>query len=879
MFKLFKILGFIFIPIISIFIYLFYTSLGQDVVYDYLGDYLSQKNDLDIQIESIDISNYPYILVYTIIDKKYQLDIRGDIKGFSLQGKYLFRSKSNDDIDINGTMNIRDGYMSLTGSGVGLSGDIKYSLNKVGDSYKDVKLELIDINSTRLAKILKQKIIFRGRADANITFDIINKYHKRGIISYSVVDNNFSNLSINLDTKIYVNDKKHKFTMNVLSDGIKLNIYDGKYDEVSKSFNSLYRFNIDNLNRLKPVLNIDLVGSFYAMGEIEYDKTLLIKGLSKSLGGYTELFYRDDNLSIKLDSVSIQNITTMLDMKPIFNSTANGYIKYDFLHKEMSSKVDIKEIKLFDSDNIRLLSEKLDMNLSKEVFDNNFVEIQHKKRITIADIKISNKINHIKVKNMNIYLKERIIDGYIDTKLSKYIIDGKLYLKDNIYLNNRTLDDKYIKFKGKVQKHYYLSLNGLFNNSILNINYTLGSHRLPSHICIIENDVNLSGYINGYWDRLHINAKGDAIDGKVYLDFIKRDNIFEDVDIKLDKVHSQKLFTLFGKPSYPHGWNDIKLKFHKLSRDRQDGTISYKLYKSKIKNIPLYLDTTIKIDNNRDTFVANVKLANSDINITKGSFDLDTNKSYLFYKADIRDLSKLENITKSKYYGSIYAIGEIFYEKDLKVLGVSKSYGGVLDYKYYRDNLNISLSNVHLKNILHIFDIPKLLDAKTTGDINYNFKSKKVVVNTKLSQGKFLPSTLSQTIRKKSGLDLEKEIFDNSSLHLTYQNSVVLGNLLLKNKSGSISLRNTKIDIKRDKINAYFDFDMSKQKFSGKIYGKLSKPKVNLDMQKLIEYQMDSQLDNIMGKNNREMIENLPMGNVAKDIGTGMAGSFMGIFF
>jgi len=804
MFKLFKVVSFVSIFIIGFFWYIFYTPMGQQNAYHFFGDYLSKKTDLDIEIKYINLSNYPHIEMNSIVAKKFKLDINANIENLSIKGKYILQNKcihtlnciNGDNIYIVGKMDIKNGYMTIDGKGKGLNGDIKYSLKKIDDRYRDIKLKLMEINSTRLAKLLDQKAIFEGRANVEIDFDLIDKNHQKGVITYSVEDKDFYNLDVKLKSTIFVEDKKHKFNISLLSKGMRLDIYDGRYDIDSKYLHSFYKLNIDEVSNLKYMRDINLSGNVFSKGEVEYDKTIFIKGFGKSLEHYVKFLYKDNNLSIDIDNNS-------------------------------SSKVK----------------------------------------------------NHIRLSNIKLYPKDKAIDTDVDINIDKYNVDGNLYLKYNTYLSNPKLDDTYLKYKGKIQKHYNLNLDGVLNKSMINMTYTLGSHRLPSHICTIVNDVNLSGYLNGYWNLLHINANGKALDGGVSFDLVKIDDRLEDVSIELKKVHAQKLFTLFGKPSYPHGWTNATLKFKTLSKNVQKGSIFYSIDTSKILDTPFQLNTNIDVDNNIQTFKANIKLANSDINITKGQFNSDTNKTYMFYKADIRDVSKLEKIITHKYYGSIYAVGEVFYDKDLKVLGMSKSYGGVLDYKYHKDRLNINLSDVYLKNILHIFHIPKLLDAKTSGDINYDFKSKKVVVDTKLSQGRFLPSKLSKTIHKKAGFDLEKEIFDNSSLYLTYHNGLVLGNLLLKNKSGTISLREAKIDTKRDKINAYFDFDMIKQKFSGKIYGRLSSPKVNLDMQKLIEFQMDSQLDNIMGKQNREMMENLPMGNVAKDIGTGMAGSFMGIFF
>ena len=80
-------------------------------------------------------------------------------------------------------------------------------------------------------------------------------------------------------------------------------------------------------------------------------------------------------------------------------------------------------------------------------------------------------------------------------------------------------------------------------------------------------------------------------------------------------------------------------------------------------------------------------------------------------------------------------------------------------------------------------------------------------------------------------------------------------------------------------INAYFDFKMQEQEFSGKVYGALDDPEVDLNMKKLIRHKMDEQMDSIVGKGNRKMMEKMPMGEAAKDAASGVAGGFMGIFF
>ena len=72
---------------------------------------------------------------------------------------------------------------------------------------------------------------------------------------------------------------------------------------------------------------------------------------------------------------------------------------------------------------------------------------------------------------------------------------------------------------------------------------------------------------------------------------------------------------------------------------------------------------------------------------------------------------------------------------------------------------------------------------------------------------------------------------------------------------------------------------MQGQAFSGKVYGSLQNPKVKLNLKKLIRYQMDKQMDSMMGKGNRELMESMPMGGTAKDMATDVGAGFMEMFF
>ena len=201
------------------------------------------------------------------------------------------------------------------------------------------------------------------------------------------------------------------------------------------------------------------------------------------------------------------------------------------------------------------------------------------------------------------------------------------------------------------------------------------------------------------------------------------------------------------------------------------------------------------------------------------------------------------------------------------------------DLTFEKDGLTIHLQKVLLQDVLALFPIPPMLQAHATGKIYYNFIQKTLVANTTLHNAYFIHSSLSNVIRKKTKVNLPKEVFDDAHLDLVYHNENIIGELKLANDHSHLYLTSAKIHTVHNSINAYFDFKMQRQEFSGKVYGALDNPKVNLNMQKLVRYQMDKQVDKMIGKSGRKIMENMPMGGVAKDVATDMGASFMKVFF
>ncbi|RLA68749.1 MAG: hypothetical protein DRG09_07390, partial [Epsilonproteobacteria bacterium] len=587
--------------------------------------------------------------------------------------------------------------------------------------------------------------------------------------------------------------------------------------------------------------------------------------------------YEKKKFHFDLKDVPFNAIMQRLKQNPLLDADMVGTIDYDVEEKEMNTKVKLNHVMFLQKELNELVKEKFGHDLHQEVFPNSSFEANLKDDILSSTLKIANDNNYLIFQNTELNSIERSIDTVIDFQIQGHNIAGKLYARNDGYARN-TLDT-YLTFDGLVEKHYKLTLNGPLSRKWINMDYELSAARLPSHLATIEDDINITGHLYGPYTRLYIRGEGTALNGLVNFDALKVYNELKDVNIKMTDIHANKLYTLMGITDLPHGKATVEAHFKYLNKENKKGTLTYSLQDTTYKTLPLKFSTNINIDNNLYTFTADINLNDVQTSITKGTHDETKKTTHAFYTLNIQDLAQIEALLGHKYHGPFYARGEVDYKNTLQIRGLSKTLGGMTDFLYKNEILYIDFEDASFKEIMTLLDYPTYLEASTNGSINYDFKKELLLVNTKLDNAKFLPSDLVEKAYKKADINLLYETFDASELNVKYQNDIITGNIKLSNLKNHIYLTNANINTKQKSINAYFDIYLQGRELTGKIYGALDKPKVNLNMQKLIEHEMDRQIDSMGGQAPREMMEGMPMGGTAKDVVTGTAGSFMGIFF
>lgn len=862
------------------------TRTGNKLGYLYLNDKLSRKSNLEIKVESVDFYDYPYVSASMLIEDTYTLNIEGEIESFKqLDLNYTVTSSAilnkdievKDDINITGEINGPFRNFYITGRGEVLDGTIVYEAQKKRRSVENINIGMADINSSKILELLGEDDLFTGKSNAHIHFDTFGKRGKVGTVTYEVKDNNFSGIPLNAKADVKVKDDNQTFSIQLTTPKSTLDVFKGTYNRKTKTGAAQYVLDVKELKELEELLEVEATGPFLSHGTINYDHKINIQGMSKSFGGILDIFYEKKKINVYLNDVPFQELMKRLKFSPLLDAKMQGEITYDRTEKEMYTKVDLKDVKLIQKDIVKLIDEKFDYNVNKDVFKNSSLEATYKDKMLTSKITIANDTNYFIFKDTEVNALEKSIDTEIDFKVDEHFIAGQLYIRNDGHEHN-TLDS-FVRFDGVVEKFYNLKLNGALSDEWTNMDYTFISSRCTSHICSIVDDVNISGHLYGPFSRLLIRGEGKALDGEVQFDGVKNGDMFKDINVEMRNIHAKKLYTLLGEPSLPHGKANIDLNLQYINDERKKGTLKYVLTKGIYEQMPLQINADVKIKDNLYTFTGDINLNGAKANLTKGIHNEDTKTTEAFYKLDVKDITMLEKLFGHEYYGSFYAMGTIKYKDDFYIRGLSKSFGGMTDFLYKNDILYVDFKDTSLKEILHLFDYPKLLDAKTNGSVNYHFDKELLLVNTKLNQAKFLPSDTINNVYKKAKIYLLEEVFDNSVLEFTYQNDIIQGSLKLANPTGHIHLTETKINTDKKLVDAKFDVLLQKKAFSGRIYGPLKKPKVDLNFQKLLRHEMDKQMDSVVGKGNREMMDSMPMGEMPKDVASGMGGAMLDMFF
>ncbi len=431
-----------------------------------------------------------------------------------------------------------------------------------------------------------------------------------------------------------------------------------------------------------------------------------------------------------------------------------------------------------------------------------------------------------------------------------------------------------------------LLLSGEYNKENMNLSYHLKGDSFKWNQYILSTPTNLKGKVGGKISELLITGDGTVLSGDTAYAFVRKSTHYEKIQASFKGVNSKELLKFFKREPILMGNMDINLSFEKFTAYRKKGLAKISMKKATMPKVSgaveFTLDAEVTFKDLLHEFFAEIHSNIGKLRVANGYYNQSAGLLKADYGLHINELSYFEKFLKHKYYGSLNTAGSLKYEAEKLLLkGDSTSYEGLVQYIYRDDALELEFKGVSLEKILRQLSFPALLSAKVYGSASYNIKDEIILVNTQLRRTRFRRTKMTDTIYNVSGINILKDIYDDSVFTAGYQDSVLTSLLKIDNGVNHLYLKDTRMNSKTNAVSADFEVQIDGQEFFGEVYGTLDNPQVNLDMSKLIKYQINKKIENFFGtgkvidkSNINKNFENLELDNVEEQTRSFLEGFF-----
>jgi hypothetical protein len=460
-----------------------------------------------------------------------------------------------------------------------------------------------------------------------------------------------------------------------------------------------------------------------------------------------------------------------------------------------------------------------------------------------------------------------VIFYLLNTSLGHYTIAQTLSsvlskkTKNTLEVSSLNIDNyPNIRMNIKINNGATAFIDGIVNGKELDIDYHLVGDSFRYNAFKLNEKIDIKGHAWGQLSQPFIEGEGKLFEGEVAFSFIKTAKAFKNLKMALRNVNSEKVLLHLKKKPLLVGKADINAYFKYFSKHKSDGDALVYMKRATMPRVsgtvPFSFKSKMKFKDMEYFYDIGIKSDIGNMIVADGYYHKSKHESKANYAVDIKELSYFENFLKHKYRGGFQSEGAMsYYKKKLIVTGQSNKFGGLLKYKYVKEKIELNLYGVSLVKLLRFFSYPPLLSAKVYGSIDYHIKDKIVLMNTTLKEAKFRKTKMTDMIFNTTGIDMLKDTYDKSSFVGGYENSILSSTLKIDNGSDKhVYLTDTKMYSKTNAIQSKFEVKIVGEELYGDIYGTLKNPKVSIDMQKLLKYQLNKRLGEWLGTEQKEEI-------------------------
>lgn len=636
----------------------------------------------------------------------------------------------------------------------------------------------------------------------------------------SLVASYIENRVNNEQDKVELKVDKLNFTFKTLdfnariNDNSYLNI-NGNFELFNRKVDLKYDIKINELEKLKNLLNYDFKGSFFTNGSFVGDeKNSIIKGVSNFASGETNyninlVDFEINNVILNSKNLKIEEFLSLLN-KPIYSK---GILNID------------TNINNFKSKNI---NGNLVVNIEKGFLNNEVVNKEFNQTLS-SNVSFESKINSTIVQNKAI---------------------------SNINLNSSLFNIIFEKFELNLLNSEYFGEFNIFVKELQKLESFIGKK--------LKGEFNSKGLLKSANNTISVEGFSNILESESNYKIYIKDRALDTLEFKIKDAKVENFLKLLDEPIYAMGDLEASGKINNLKELNGNSLVTLKNIKlvNEVINAVYNqnINETIILDSKIDTiFENNSAISNLDtksnianLNIKDLIFDFKTSNLVGKYNFTSDDLSKLKEFTKTTLKGDIKIDGNIKTNNNKLILdGKSNIAKGNFDFILNDNILNINLKDASMRDLLILINQKDNFDAKVNMKLNYNLFTKKGDLIADFLNGHFLENDFTRLVKQFANTDLTKEVYETSKLNTKIDDKVLTSNLFMQSQRSKIEVNNSKIDLEKNIISAKIDTEIKDNKFSVSLENDLHNPTLSFDLKDVLQKNIDKlgeKLNKFLGK-------------------------------
>ncbi|MDF1874616.1 hypothetical protein JHD48_02580 [Sulfurimonas sp. SAG-AH-194-I05] len=377
----------------------------------------------------------------------------------------------------------------------------------------------------------------------------------------------------------------------------------------------------------------------------------------------------------------------------------------------------------------------------------------------------------------------------------------------------------------------------------------------------IRGPLRLNGTVKGSQKNMSVKGISDFASSDTSFTMTLKELKPHALTASMKNLKLAKVLYMVKQPHYADGIFTLDVNINDLREGKLKGTIvssikqglvdskfvtkEYK-FKTRMPKTTFNLSTYSELNANTIDSKINLNSSLASFTIKKARVNLEDSSIESDYVVNIPNLDKLYFVTERHLKGSLRAHGDFKQAKDLDFTMQTKVADGKIDVTLHNDDLHAQLTSLKTLQALDMLLYPEIFDASLDGDVKYNLLKKKGTFNGHLVDGKFTQNQVFVLVQKYGKVNLYKERF-TGNVRANINQEKIVASLDLGSNNASIKTTNTKLNSKTQDINSKIDIMAYKQKFSLKLSGKATAPKVKIDAEDIVKEKVKQEINKKLG--------------------------------